>query len=448
MADTSTTAVLTAQWSNPAGFLSLLMLIGGSVIQAALAQLSGPRFVPICFSFGWISYIFSQIPALAGDGRLMPAVDNTCKVINLETGYGRTNRSWIIGRLLRDLETSKEPVPNMALRVVVYKAVRFGDAESLNGVLRLTSGWPGWLGLIGILCQLVISIIPVVIDRDWSVIMITVAGTILCLATAALPQWRVEKYACRDVSKKKIGITVGNGSRYVVVILGDGNCLDLEDLSSAESPRHVRPWETRGLFAKPGKAAKVGLWRGLPVYFWATRLFWLVSVLFWAALLLSVAALKANAWFLMAVGTIGTVQNAMAAAARCDPEMRSLKLVQYSDLIGEKAMDVLMDLERLEVGCGQALVSEFFPGGLDCPRDQGEKLWWDAAAEAAKYAATDHAPAEESLANKTRWWNMRKTYDTERFSEKHRGGRYEQDELQQLQPAKPSRGTRQGTYPF
>lgn len=442
MTNPATAAVLAAQWSNPTGFLSLLMIIGGPVIQVALAQISGPRFVPICFSFGWISYIFSMIPALAGDGRLMPAVDYACKVINLRTGYARTNRSWIIGRLLRDLEATKEPEPNVALRVVIYKSVRFGGTGSGDSVIRLTSGWLGWLGLGGILCQLVVSIVPVVLDRDWAVAMIAGSGTILCLATAALPQWRVEKLACRDASDKNIAITVGNGSPHVVVILGEGTCLDLEDLAGAEGPRHARPWEMRGWFARPGKQARVGLWHGLPIYFWATRLFWAVSLLVWAALLLSVVALKANAWYLIAVGTIGTVQNAVVAAARCNPGMRGLKLVEYRDLIGAKVMDVLMDLERLEAGCGKPLLKEFFPGGLDVPKDRGEQRWWDATTNRAKDTAEGHAQAEEPsphLVLTENGENARQTYDDKRYSEEYRGKRYD-DAKTEL--GKPTRGIR------
>src|ERR1700761_7719730 len=100
MVDNSTSSILAEQWRNPAGFLSLLMITGGPVIQSALAQLTGPLFVPICFSFGWVSYAFSTIPALVGDGRLMPTPDYTCKVINLKSGYARNNRSWLLGRLL------------------------------------------------------------------------------------------------------------------------------------------------------------------------------------------------------------------------------------------------------------------------------------------------------------------------------------------------------------
>ena len=103
-----------------------------------------------------------------------------------------------------------------------------------------------------------------------------------------------------------------------------------------------------------GGDVKVGMWRGLPKDVWATRLFWAVSILLWAVLLLSVVALNANAWFLIAVGTIGMIRNAFIAAAGRVPETRGLCLEQEV-LIGKKNMDVLMDLETWESGCGRGV---------------------------------------------------------------------------------------------
>jgi hypothetical protein len=194
MADNSTASIFAAQWRNPTGFLSLLMIIGGPIIQSALAQLTGPKFVPICFSFGWVSYAFSTITALVGDGRLMPPTDYPCKVINLETGYARTNRSWIVGRLLRDLE---RPLANEAMCVSIY------EADKPTGENLLEGGKSRWIGLVAIAFQLVIAIIPWELHGDWGIFMITALGTVLALSMAALPQWRVEKLACRDASKKK-----------------------------------------------------------------------------------------------------------------------------------------------------------------------------------------------------------------------------------------------------
>lgn len=47
---------LRTQWQSPSDIFSLLLILGPDVIRQALAQLTGPRFVPIAFSFGWVAY--------------------------------------------------------------------------------------------------------------------------------------------------------------------------------------------------------------------------------------------------------------------------------------------------------------------------------------------------------------------------------------------------------
>ena len=44
------------QWSNPSDVFSVLLILGGDVINRALAQLSGTGICPVAFSFGeWSS---------------------------------------------------------------------------------------------------------------------------------------------------------------------------------------------------------------------------------------------------------------------------------------------------------------------------------------------------------------------------------------------------------
>ncbi|KAF5232072.1 hypothetical protein FOXYS1_15808 [Fusarium oxysporum] len=449
MADNSTASLLAAQWQNPTGFLALLMIIGSPIIQVALAQATGPLFAPICFSFGWVSYAFSMIPVLAGEGRLMPTVDYPCKVFNLESGYARANRSWAVGRLLRDLE-AREPLSSEAMSISIYKAVRRPPGDIL---------YPGktrWFGVAAILLQLVIAIIPCALHGDWGIIMITTIGTCLALSTAALPQWRVEKLACRLNSKKKIAITAGNGSRHVIVILGEGNGLDIEDLAAGEGPRHARPWQRFPRFAHfydtarveqpvPQKTIlsdarernssismeeaidtyiktkkltpEVNRWRGLPSLFWITCILWAVFAIFWAGLLISVVALKGNAWYLVAVGSIGMIQNALVAAASRKPWARGMVLNYRLLLYGDKVMDTLMDLDCVLPGCGRALLKEFFPGDLS--EDQGEKEWWDKKKKIdlrEKGQAANHAQPGEVVVGR---------YNAMRYKEENYGKRYD-----------------------
>ena len=104
--DTSTLQKLRSQWVNPNDILSLLLLVGGDVIQQALAQQSGDRFpTPVVFSFGWVAYAFTTLLATVGDDRLMPSPPASSSSIVMSTNYGhaRTNTSWILNRFVTGL---------------------------------------------------------------------------------------------------------------------------------------------------------------------------------------------------------------------------------------------------------------------------------------------------------------------------------------------------------
>lgn len=57
---------LRAQWHSPSDILSLLLILGPDVVQRALAQLVGTRYVPVGFSFGWVAYSINALLAIAG----------------------------------------------------------------------------------------------------------------------------------------------------------------------------------------------------------------------------------------------------------------------------------------------------------------------------------------------------------------------------------------------
>jgi hypothetical protein len=312
---------------------------------------------------------------------------------------------------------------------------------------------------------------------DWGILTITAAGTLLALLTTAIPQWRVEKYACRRRSKK-IAITTGNGSRNIIVILGEGKTIDLEDLAAAEGPRNGRPWETLGWFLEPVETArkaasseqkdpaartaagqtkpataptatddprqKVKRLRGLPIPFWLTRICVVVLAVLWAAILITVLAVKKHAWFLVAAGTIGMIQNAVVAAASRNPCRRGIALRDNPMIfIGSKVQDVLMDLDMWEPGCGRVLLKEFFPGELDVPTHRGEQQWWDAKRE--RDQKLKGVPAD--TAGQNDGTNQTQTvleYDRNRYDEKFRGIRYDAVDIEK--PGTPSRGRKGGMW--
>ena len=111
--DTSTSGELRSQWVRPNDILSLLLLVGGDVLQQALAQQTGDKFpTPVVFSFGWVAYAFTALLSAVGNDRLMPSPATSSSVIlSTKHGYARTNTSWIVSRILRDYERLWMPLP-------------------------------------------------------------------------------------------------------------------------------------------------------------------------------------------------------------------------------------------------------------------------------------------------------------------------------------------------
>jgi hypothetical protein len=367
---------LSGQWQNPNDILSLLLLIGSDVVQKAIAQLFGvyvqpvekfPRIylTPAAFSFGWVAYAFTSLASVIGDKQLMPSTPDTPSfVINCHTGYVRTSQSWLLGRILRDHELAVEARPgplaaklkalnassskleeaglashaplHTALRIDIFNATGAGDAS-----LKIDRVW--LLGWLTIAMQLAISCLPWALYGDWAIFLTTAAGTFFALATGSLRQWALEKWPGRRLNEpseeesallgppklagldiesgnapkappapaceckfkpktKSVCLTRGNGHPHVMVINGSGTAWDLETLATARS---------EALSETP----------------------WCLGVLAvaWTCLLISVSGLEANAWFLMAVGGLGMIQNVYAASARRPPESMGLALSTFEE---------------------------------------------------------------------------------------------------------------------
>lgn len=382
----STASILGAQWTNPSEVTTVLMIIGGDVVQKALAQTTGCWYTPVCFSFGWVPYSFTALISVLGDGRLLPEPDVGCKVINLNSGYARDNKNWVIGRLLRDSEAHVQrlkPPGNEAIRISIWEAVENPKKPTEHRYWSIHA----W-GLLFMTLQLGLAIVPLRLYGDWSILLITGVGTILSIIMGALPQWTAEKLPNRQHSKSIFALTVGNGSRDVMVIQGDGKCLDLEELSVSETPRSGRPWkkfnspeplDPKKTWPKPRQIRRTTsdllatkLRGGFPMGFLVTYAACAIQSILWLVLLVSVSALESHTWFLLGVGFIGMFQNAVLAAAEIKPEHRNLPLRYVETIVGmRKVMDGLMDF-HIHYHCGQHLVREFFPGILQPPEEE----WW------------------------------------------------------------------------
>jgi hypothetical protein len=414
-----------AQWQDPGDIFSLLLLVGGDVVQKAIAQLAGVRYripwigqtvylTPVAFSFGWVAYAFTSLAAVLGDHRLMPIPDTDIQIVNCENGYARTNNSWILGRLLRDYESHVESARSVehsptgssgeiSLLIEIFVAEPVGE----QGPRPSVTWWCSWVVII---MQQILAAIPGIVWGYWPPVMITLCGTFLAVVTAAQPQWVDEKWPGKRLRRKEIkpvALTRGNGQRYAMIVLSHNGSWDLETMASSQL--HIHPSTKYSLTA--------------------------IAVL-WITLLLTVTGLKQHTWFLVIVGSIGSIWQTYLAARSSRPEESDISLRPWSErpiitgyqLLSEKkqelkhgkwkqytaadarkeydfetqepnvrdVMGVLIELEKCIPGAGAALLTMYFPGGLDYEpmslKLEREKEFW-------KLARTEKL--SRSLANAT-----------------------------------------------
>ncbi|KDQ10548.1 hypothetical protein BOTBODRAFT_36070 [Botryobasidium botryosum FD-172 SS1] len=332
-----------AQWQKPGDILTVLMIIGGDIVQRALAQLSGSRdlpLAPVAFSFGWVFYSFSSIMSAIGDGRLMPQPDCSVTLTNVHSGYSRPVNSWILSRLVRDCETRFKYEHGLTIQFLYTSPSKTPGVPDRD--------WLYYSGIAVIIAQLGIAAIPGCLFGNWMVFILTAAGTVLALVSGALPQWRREKWAARDVgagARSVVCLTRGNGAKLVLVIVSDGCGLRLEDLAAART--------------SPSRDTIVAT---------------VVLGVLWLAHLLTIICLKDDAWYPLAVGALGMVQNGVAAGARRMPSALGFHFNEAKTKIvhEKKVFDAIKEAEAVEANVGVLLVDTFFPGGALRP---DEELW-------------------------------------------------------------------------
>ncbi|KAL8831330.1 MAG: hypothetical protein Q9191_000917 [Dirinaria sp. TL-2023a] len=300
------------QWADPGDILSLLLLIGGDIVQKAIAQLVGCEvrvpgsstrlsITPVAFSFGWVAYSFSNILTAFGEMRLMPSTDCPSLLVNCSNGFVRENRSWILGRLLRDHELKCAIDSRGKDQGGKGESIRI-DIFSLGPVSFPDRDFVWWLGWVVIAIQIMVSILPWILHGVRDIMTITICGNLLAVLTGAMPQWAQEKWPTAKLDRDKITcLTRGNGYQHIMVFIGSSGSWNLEILATGGS--HPRP-ETR----------------------------WMLLILagLWTCLLVSVAGIKSNTWFLMGIGGIGMLQNLLAAAKPRSPATANVHTTRYS----------------------------------------------------------------------------------------------------------------------
>lgn len=235
----------------------------------------------------------------------MPDSESTLLIIEPNSCHTRQTKNWILCRFWRDLSNrlddlvkneqqhgttsvssrdfrhvpppaggEKDGVHKQArgpsfeaLRVTVFE---FKDETSIDKQGVPVVDWVWLMGILVIVVQLGIASITWGTTGEWDIFLVTAAGNLFAITSGSLPQWRMEKWACSKSGGQTVAITEGNGSRNVVVILKKpGVGLDLEVLA-------------RGTRTAPTSKF--------------TRLANIVLAVLWILLLITVQAIKQNAW--------------------------------------------------------------------------------------------------------------------------------------------------------
>lgn len=334
LADSAQFSSVRTQWENPHDILSILMIIGGDVVQRAVAQLAGSRFsfTPVAFSFGWVAYSISAVCSAIGDGRLMPAVEGSFILVNAKNGYTRTIQSWVLARLVRDHRSHEGG--KHSLSVFFYRT------SSTRPIGVTDIDWVYCSGMAVMIVQAGIAVIPGVLHDNWVTLILTLTGTVLALAGGAWPQWYAEKWSARPLlpGNKKgevVILTRGNGSKEAIVIINEHGGLRLEDLAAERDVRSQ-----------------------------CTIIFTSLLAVLWIVHLLVVASLQNDAWYLLAVGALGMTQNVVAAGARRSPGALGIHLEKGEVVHKEKVFLTLQAAEARQQHVGLSLLPIFFPGGL------------------------------------------------------------------------------------
>jgi len=301
----------------------------------------------------------------------MPEADYPSRLINIANGSIHPIRSWILGRIVRDFHYWKPQAVDDELQPLLenprWATARVGPDDNSRPVPprlkrvglcvsifhfspHLPFGtpikdWVFYSGIVTAIIQLGIASLPYALYHDWSVLAITACGTLLAFVSGTSPLWKHEKWTCRKRSKTVV-LTSTSLAQHAIVIIGRGSDPDLQELAIFEPERTASTLH---------------------------RSFGAFLAVLWLVLLVSVAGLKQNTWFMLAVGGLGMVQNVVVGGASRKPKSFGLHLELDEVIAGPKVMRVLMDVEGKYPGVGTSMVDTFFPGGNLMPN---EEIFW------------------------------------------------------------------------
>jgi hypothetical protein len=330
--------------------IPLFMLLGPELVAKALAvTTTSPRNDSVCFGFGLLGYMFSLLTtAFTGLSEILPKPEIDSKVLDLRSGQGRVNKSFLLSRVLRDLESQYVPSTG-GLVIEVLHAV--APAEPLSSLQGICINYRTFLVSVA---QLIMACgYGFLSHGDCSVMCIFTTALFALHALTHLPAWTTQKFSARKDNGKNAthALLRGNGHRHVFVIKNT----------------HREAWNLEDLAAP-----------GLPTYNYAqTRELPIIMAVFLIFLFLTMLATQLSYFGSITMILIifyGNVGNLLIAGLPRAPWAHGIALEPVETIQDEsKVMPALQSFEEKYPGYGAPMVKEFFPGGLS----EDEKKWWD-----------------------------------------------------------------------
>lgn len=332
--------------SHIATLIPIFMIFGESILAKALAVcIATPRNDSPHFGCGWFSWSLSALlPALSGTRDLLPKPEIDCKVLNMKSGQCRKNTSFVLSRVMRDLETNYAPKTG-GLTIEILDAVAPTVSLSRTDVL-VENIWTFFI----MFSQLLIAIYAFLQYRDESVILFLGTAIFLMEAVVNMPIWSTTKFSARKEASKTYALMRDNGQRHVFIIRNmHENAWNIEDLAGGASSTYDYTTTLE---------AHVLIWTFLS---------------FLALTILSTTLSDQSALYILAILTMGTVGNIMHAAVPRKPWMHGIALSSVETISNDnKVFGALLELQKKYNGLGEPLIAELFPGGLT---KEQEEIW-------------------------------------------------------------------------
>jgi len=312
----------------------LVMLMGEPILRKAISvTAASPRLDAAHLGAGWLAWCLDAVvTALSGTTDLVAKPENACKVMNLKAGHARANNSFVLSRLLRDLEKAHEhKVGGLCVEIL--------DA----GKQIAPVNWRVNILAIGAMtAQIIIALLAFMVNGDMNVLLFFWASLLAMEAMANLLAWTATKYHARKNDNQSYALMRGNGYRHVFIIRNT----------------HPEAWNLEDMAAGAHSYAYTSTPELLVIC---------LAALTFGFLTVAATMMPAHSVIgILAILFIGTVANILVAALPRESWMHGVTLTHAETISTDRT--IFGALERLEEkypGAGQQLVGEFVPAGLN-----------------------------------------------------------------------------------